>query len=275
MSRFKLRFVSALLTFVIGVVAAALWLPRRPAPAPKPEEAPRGAAPTTDARPSTEAENPCQWQRRAGQELPQLHAEYADSEKSLSVEKLVILDGKIRRLFNSRPEYYPCGDDTKLWEAKYAELGADLDRWGILTYSGKLLADAHRMNPGSEFRRYTLFSTVEPEHGLGVMPNVKAAHRYAEEFPDGPFIGETLLLIADFNKDLYMVLRDDLRDYKYDCFKPYTDRSPRAAQGSRAQAKAVRYYEKALRVNPAHARAKDFLEEVKKGIVRGWSFCAD
>jgi hypothetical protein len=154
-------------------------------------------------------------------------------------------------------------------------MGVELDHFGSLWYSGKLLADAHRMNPHSPLRSHTLFSTVEPDHGFGVMPDVGAARRYAKEFPRGPFIEETLLVLADFNKDLYMVLRDDLRDFKYDCFKPYTDRSPRPAQARRAQSRAVSYYEKALRLNPANARAKEFLEEVKKGTIQGWSFCAD
>lgn len=275
MSYLKPRFAAALLTFTTGVAAVTLWLLYYPAPVHQPGGTPRSTASTTGTQPSTESASPCRWQQRMEQALPRLYREYAGLGKRPSIEGLVILDGKIRQVFNSRPEYYPCGDDGKLWEGKYAELGVELDHFGTLGYSGKLLADAHRMNPESKFRRYTLFSTVEPEHGFGVMPDIEAAHRYAREFPGGPFIEATLLLIADFHKDLYMVLRDDLRDYKYDCFKPYIARSSRTAQASRAQATAASYYERVIRVNPANARAKEFLGEVKSGTVKGWSFCAD
>jgi hypothetical protein len=280
MSYFGSRIAVALLTFTTGVVAVTLWLLYRPAPTHEPGVAPRVASlptdtPPTDAPPSTERAHLCEWQQRAGQALPHLYREYEGFEKRPTIERLVALDAEIRQLFDSRPEYYPCGDDTKLWEDKYAKLGVELDYWSLLAYSGKLLADAHRMNPKSESRRYTLFSTVEPEHGLGVMPNVKAAYSYAREFPDGPFREATLLLIADFHKDLYMVLRDDLRDYKYDCFKPYIDGSSQVTQARRARATAVSYYEKVIRANPTNARAKEHLEEVKKGTIRGWSFCAD
>jgi hypothetical protein len=107
------------------------------------------------------------------------------------------------------------------------------------------------------------------------MPDIKAAYQYEREFPDGPFIEDTLSIIGDFNKDLYMVLRDDLNDYKYDCFKPHIDKSPRLGQTSRARRKAISYYEKVLSINPSNARAKRFLEEVNNGTIDGWSFCAD
>lgn len=275
MSYLKPRFAVALLTFAAGVAAVTLWLLYQPTPVHTQGGTPHGATPATGTPPPAESANPCRWKQQVEQALPQLHGEYEGVEKRPSVERLVILDGKIRQLFDSRPEFYPCEDEAKLWEGKYAGLGVSLDHYGTLGYSGKLLADAHRMKPDSEFRRYTLFSTVEPEHGLGVMPDIRAAHRYASEFPDGPFIEATLLLIADFHKDLYMVLRDDLRDYKYDCFKPYIDRSSRAAQARRAQEKAGSYYEKMIRADPTNARARGRLEEVKRGTVSAWSFCAD
>lgn len=275
MSHLKPGFVVAALTFATGVAAASvLWLLFHPARIHEPSGSPRSAASTVGTQSPTEPANSCEWHQRLGQALPHLYGEYSAIEKRPSVEGLVTLDGKIRQVFNTRPES-SCGDDTKLWEGKYADLGVYLDYWGLLVYSGKLLADAHRMNTRSEFRRYTLFSTVEPEHALGVMPNVKAAYRYAREFPEGPFVEETLLLLADFHKDLYMVLRDDLSDYKYKCYRPYIDQSPRITQARRAQEKAVSYYERVIRVNRANAHAKEYLDEVKNGTVKGWSFCAD
>jgi hypothetical protein len=45
---------------------------------------------------------------------------------------------------------------------------------------------------------------------MGVMPDIKAAYAYETEFPNGPFIADVYRTIADFHKDLYMVLRDRL-----------------------------------------------------------------
>ncbi len=111
------------------------------------------------------------------------------------------------------------------------------------------------------------------------MPNVKAAYQYAREFPDGPFIEETLSILANFHKDLFMVLRNDLqnspRDYKYDCFRPYINKSPRFMQMNWAKSEAIKFYKKVLAVNPHNIRAIEFLKEINDGTVGGWSFCAD
>jgi hypothetical protein len=137
---------------------------------------------------------------------------------------------------------------------------------------------AHRRAPRSPWRPYTLFATVfgeTPDHGLGVMPDVRAARAYETEFPHGPFIRDVYRTLADFHKDLYMVLRDRLRDFKYDCFAPHITTSPRASQEARARAVAIDYYERGLRLAPADDDARTFVQETRAGTVRGWSFCAD
>jgi len=258
--------------FIIVILALAIFT--------TPSPTPRLSNPASINKTQTSAKdsNPCQWKQRIKQVLSQLYNEYAEIEKKPAIRRLVILDRKLRRFFKSRPEDYPCGYEDGLWEGKYAKLGVHLDSGGLLMYSGKLLVDAHRMNPKSKYRKYTLFSTIigiEPAHHFGVMPNIKAAYRYEKEFPDGPFVEETLSIIADFNKDLYMVLRDDRHDYKYNCFKPYIDASPRSMQMERARRKAMSYYEKVLAINPTNVRAKEFLVAVGNGTVARWSFCAD
>jgi hypothetical protein len=149
---------------------------------------------------------------------------------------------------------------------------------GALHYNGRLLVLAHRRAPRSPWRPYTLFATVfgeTPDHGLGVMPDVRAARAYETEFPHGPFIRDVYRTLADFHKDLYMVLRDRLRDFKYDCFAPHITTSPRASQEARARAVAIDYYERGLRLAPADDDARTFVQETRAGTVRGWSFCAD
>jgi hypothetical protein len=226
----------------------------------------------------TTSGSPCRWNQQIGPALARFSNEYSEIEKRPSIEKLVMLDGKIRRFFNSRPEYYPCENEIKFWKDEHKKMGIYSGHWDVLVYTEELLIAAHQMNPNSKFRSYTLFSSIMGVislNGMGEMPDIKSAYRYEREFPYGPFIEETLSIIGNFNKDLYMVLRDKLNDYKYDCFKPYINRSPRITQSSRARQNAIIYYEKVLSINPSNARARRFLEEVTNRTVKSWSFCAD
>jgi hypothetical protein len=204
--------------------------------------------------------------------------DFQRSESPKSVEALVDVDHKIRAVLANRPRCLPCGDDSAVYDKQWAAMGVELGYWSELTYSGALLCEAHTKDPDSASRKYTLYSTVfgkTPYHGLGVMPNIKAALAYASEFPDGPFVKETLLTIADFHKDLFMVLRDERRDYKYDCYKRYIDNTPIAGQKERAKQTALEYYRKVLEIDPSNEEAKTLRDQVDRETVTAWSFCAD
>jgi hypothetical protein len=203
---------------------------------------------------------------------------YQIGKSPKSIKLLVEIDGKIRSLITTRPEYRPCKDDTDIYDPKWKEIDVHLGYWGDFVYTGNLLYRAHQRAPNSSFRQYTLFSLVmgiTESHQLGLMPNIKAAFQYEKEFPQGPFIEETHWIIAGFYKDLFMVLRDDLRDYKYDCFKPYIDKTPIQAQMQRTKANAITSYQMILKLHPANIRAAELLNEVQRGTVKAWSFCAD
>jgi hypothetical protein len=147
-----------------------------------------------------------------------------------------------------------------------------------LVYSGELLVFAHKRAPDSPLRAYTLFSTVfgeKPSRGLGVMPDIEAARAYEKEFPAGPFIKDVYTILADFHKDLFMVLRDRRDDYKYQCFAPYIRPGPWAVQRDDARRVAIDYYQRTLRVTPADERIQSSLNLTTKGTIRSWSFCAD
>ncbi len=88
--------------------------------------------------------------------LPQFYDEYNRVERAPTIEKLIALDEEVRRLINSRPDYYPC-DDTKIWKVEYDELGIYICYDEFIAYSGKLLTKAHKINPRSKYRN-TLFS---------------------------------------------------------------------------------------------------------------------
>lgn len=83
------------------------------------------------------------------------------------------------------------------------------------------------------------------------------------------------LTIAEFHKDLYMVLRDKHADYKYDCFAPYVTKANRAQQEARARTTAIDYYERILRLAPGDEEVRSILAETRAGTVRRWSYCAD
>jgi hypothetical protein len=123
-----------------------------------------------------------------------------------------------------------------------------------------------------------LFSTVfgaRPAHGLGVMPDVAAAFAYAAEFPDGPFSTEVCRTIADFHKDLFMVLRDRRPDYKVKCFERYIESAGWEAQKQRAKGIGLEYYRNVLDRSPRDDSARRFADELAREVVTGWSFCAD
>lgn len=275
MRRYALYFIAALLTFAIGAATVSLLLHRLQTREPA-SALPKDIA--VDKKKASAGVNKCAHTEQLALLLPQFYDEYKEVENAPTIEKLIALDGKVRRLVNNRPDVYPC-DEKKIWRVEYSEFGLYLGYWEDIAYSGELLTKAHKLNPQSEYRKYTFFASVQVVGDLGVMPNVKAAYQYAREFPDGPFIEETLSILADFHKDLFMVLRNDLqkspRDYKYDCFRAYISKSSRFVQMNRAKSEAIKFYEKVLAVNPHNIRATEFLKEINDGTIGGWSFCAD
>ncbi len=268
------KFVASLVTFSISVCATMAWLTYlHPAAPPKARGANVGS---TAAAPEGIA-NSCEWQSRMNDVLPKAYREFKRSEAAPTVEELVAVDAHLRQLFRERPDYYPC-EDEEHYRPEYADMGVHLGYWNNVVYSGKLLVDAHQLDPESGRRESTLFSTVmnvRPAHGLGEMPDIAAAFRYVEEFPDGSFAEDASVIIADFHKDLFMVLRANRRDYKYDCFKPYINRTPYSGQMKRAKKIAVSHYERVLAIEPSNARARKSLDEINDGTINSWSFCAD
>ena len=195
------------------------------------------------------------------------------------LEILVAIDGRIRALLRDRPSYRPCQKDRELiYDTRWERMGVMTGYGDDLVYTGRLLADAHRMAPRSRLRAYTLFSTVfgeTPWHGLGIMPDIKAAYAYQAEFPNGPFIKDAYRTIADFHKDLFMVLRDRQTDFKYECFASHITAGSWSKQEQHARSVALDYYQRLLRLAPGDERVRTLQEETRKGIVRAWSFCAD
>jgi len=211
--------------------------------------------------------------------LQRIYKEYSSFRGQPNVGRLVLLDQELRRLFpswswdgppalnkNFRPEYEAIGVTPMLFEPNF------------LSYSGKLLLEAHQRDPNSQ-RSYTLYSSVfgkEEEHG---MPSPTAAKAYLREFPTGPFAFQAHLAVANFYSDLFQVIQQEeagvARDYKYDCYQKYLVKGPLPPQRTDAQAQAVDHYIAAIRFMPKVKLLEAWLADIRTGKVIGWHYCAD
>lgn len=240
-----------------------------------------GAAVQVSPAPSRlEEERACRAEKAAlGSAIAGVFRDFEAAADPAPVEVLVGIDGRIRTWLRDRPDYRPCETDRELiYDKRWEAMGVKAGRHDDLMYTGELLVAAHRASPDSPWRAHTLFSTVlgeTPWHGMGVMPDITAAYSYEAEFPNGPFIADVYRTIADFHKDLYMVLRDQRSDFKRDCFAPYIGPGSWRNQEDRARKIALEYYQRVLRLTPGDERARTWHEETSKGVVRAWSFCAD
>lgn len=206
-------------------------------------------------------------------------ADFDAATVPLPVPLLVALDGRIRALLRDRPSYRPCESDRDLiHDPRWERMGVAPGYWGDLAYSGQLLLEAHRRDPLSPQRAYSLYSTVfgeQAEGELAVMPDISAAFAYAQEFPGGPFIRDVYLTIAHFHKDLFMVLRDRHADFLFDCYAAHISGEPWVTQQARARNVSADYYRRVLVLDPGDDAVKRLLDETERGVVRQWSFCAD
>ena len=152
-----------------------------------------------------------------------------------------------------------------------------------LKYSGKFLAEARALDKDSAHGAYTHYADICG--GLGSfagrcpMPNLASALRYEKDFPNGPFIEDTLITLGDFYDDLFKVLKESKQSYKYDCFSKYVMDEPVAAQRERARGLALRYFTKVLALGSGNHAARKAIEEWKSNLESGrsggWHFCID
>lgn len=210
-------------------------------------------------------------------ELARIYRDYRARRSDIA--SLIAFDERLRELFRIRNADYI---EAKYQRPEYESLGIEptLFEPDILIYTGKLLVDAHRLNPKSEYRRYTLYSTVFPdgnEHGNGV-PSPRAAETYLREFPDGPFAAEVTRTLAFFYDDLYKVIRFELEGdrigYKHACFERFLSNRPNE-QVKIAQQAAISYYRKSITLLPDDKFLRDTLLQIEAGRNIGWHYCAD
>jgi len=197
------------------------------------------------------------------------------------VGTLVRLDQQLRRLVPYwRWEGPMLG--VKDYVPSYEKIGVQplLFESGTLGYSGKLLREAHAINPRSH-REFTLYATLfGPEGEVGNAPPIpQAAKTYLHEFPNGPFSFQAHLALGNFQSDLFQVLQGpELRDrngYKYKCYRTYLTKAPLPVQRRQAQSSAVEHYRALTRLRPDVHEFADWLKEAQRGRIEGWHYCAD
>ena len=74
--------------------------------------------------------------------------------------------------------------DGRNWKSQWVEMGIGVGHyWDSLHYSKKSLMWAHKVDPNSSFRRYTLYSVTGGNGGSsgpGEIPNLQMALRYVQ-----------------------------------------------------------------------------------------------
>jgi hypothetical protein len=214
--------------------------------------------------------------------------EYRALPNTQDVKRLVELDRELNELEKEINEKHKEGASKKYWRKEFEEIGLYIGHYSeALEYSGKLLVEAHKRNPNSPYRKYTLFTTILGEgtsHGLGAMPNIDQAELYLKEFPDGPYVENVYSILGYFYDDLAKVLKrlvensEYQRDYKYDCFSPYITHDSYQDQLRRAVSLAIANLEKAIGVNQSSEQNKyrrRVLAAIKSGEDYSWHWCAD
>ncbi len=228
------------------------------------------------------------------EDIDKILLEYRVLPKANSVKQLVDMDQKIRVLMKSMKVLYKENMDEIVksngdFFKGVDNIGDDHGDIGLwrryitwdLIYSGKLLEEAHSRHPNSPYRKYTLFGAIHGDDTHG-MPNIKQAKQYLKEFPNGPFVEETHVILAYFYDALHEVLRYHVdgkcvgQDNKCDCFKPYVTKEPNRKQLQNAMSLAITHMEKAVAINPTSEENADrskFLESMKLGVSEGSHWC--
>lgn len=214
--------------------------------------------------------------------------QYNSTKNDLSdsrVKLLIKLDRKLRSLVYgswTRENKIP---DRKILKEKYQTIGLNIGHYSdSLDYSGQLLKEAKLLDVNALNASYTSYADIcdgaDIYSEVCNMPNLLPALKYEKDFPQGPFIKDTMLILAYFYDDLFKALKiKDEKDYKYECFSQYMNDKPLTAQLDHTRKLSIKYYRKALSVTSNNHALKKSIREAKKAIESGnnvgWHFCGD
>ncbi len=172
-------------------------------------------------------------------------------------------------------------DGASYWRKDYEDIGLYIEHYsGTLAYSGKLLKEAHKRNPDSPYRKYTLFATIPLEQTARDF--VSQAESYLNEFPNGPYAENVYAMLGYFYDDLGKTLRQIVEEgehkggLEYECFAPYITSEPYENQMRRAFSLAGTNLENAIAANPSSEENKhraEYVAIIKSGKSNTWHWC--
>ena len=180
----------------------------------------------------------------------------------------------------------PCDgkDDNHLGRSTDTTIGVSVEHYSVtFSYSGKLLAEAHRIDPNSGFRSHTLFSTVldysDPTDDWD-LPNFNAARAYLREFPKGPFAPDAAMVLAGAYKDAYWGLHLDQSEMEIDSYACVADQlgdlkdKSRSAQETYAKKMAESYFRQAFRLRKPNQEQRYWYDNWRRGHPT-YDYCPD
>ena len=224
--------------------------------------------------------NQCCAQDSLGAALQQIYQSYVGMATRPEISRLVSLDHELRQLVNRPWEDLKRSTAAGACREEYGAIGISIGHYSdVIGYSGKLLLEAHKLDPVSSFRNYTLYSFANCDAEDCSMPNIDSARLYVKQFPNGPYIYEVYSTLGRFYDDLYKEIKrveaNEGYDYKYDCYGPYVTAEPLKNQLARAQKRGIYYYGKGIQRHPKDNVMRGNLIDLQNGTTSGWFFCSD
>lgn len=221
--------------------------------------------------------------------LEEVHRQYQITKQDRSEERvklLIELDQELRTLIDKAWTVQNKSIDQKYWKEKYLDIGVGVGHYSeALGYSGKLLIEAKALDVNSKHASYTRYTDIcgggGSFSGECDRPDIAVALAYEKEFPNAPFIWDTLVTIGNFYSDLREALKEnESKDYKYECYSKYINKKPITDQLESARLLAVKFYKKALAVHSDNKAANDSIHEWMRTLESGgddigWHFCSD
>jgi hypothetical protein len=213
--------------------------------------------------------------------LRRIYSDYLAAVSARDIGRLVILDQELRFRAHEPWEQSRTLLSAKYFKQEYRQCGLEIGHYSdALQYSGKLLVEAHRLNPHSSYRQYTFYSTIcRDDECQGGLPDIDSAYAYLREFPEGPFVFHTTRLLARFHSDLYQALRDRLenkiKQEVFEFFSPFMSTKASESELLSVQQKGLTYYKQAMELRPADKVLAAEAEDLQEGICAGWFLLPD
>jgi hypothetical protein len=186
-----------------------------------------------------------------------------------NAERLFLLYQRLKHSTKEAQAYYPGSLNRSsekfdaisncLWDEKLRKIGLGIGHFSDrIEFSDKLMIEAHRLNPYTQYRSQTLFSEVIENAQVDSysFPNVDKARSYLVEFPTGSYVSNVLEILAGFYHDLYAALREkeelpeEERGEISVCFDEYLSTHSEEANRERARIMGIAYFEKLIAVTP-------------------------